>query len=451
MDFSFKGMNEETSEYHFNEKDIQRCPFLMNINKPTSFSFSPVNYPVPLRVAKGPMFEDGPNFDMAFKLFHGKDGVVPLSGRSYFHDDKPEPETAPQFNPLAAKAATISLSAFGPGGPFSFCSFSDIWKKQKKKSESSKKREPSSQEGDSSKHEALGNEWLETGSCPIAKSYRAVSHVLPFVATALQPPPGIKLRCPSAIVAARAAMARTALVKTLHPQPLPAKMLVIGVLGIAANIPLGIWEEHTQKFSLSWFAAIHASVPFIAMLRKSVLMPKNAMALTIAASILGQVIGSRAERLRLKAKAKREMLTEQAATPNAITGYNSDHSVRMGVTIQLIRGGGGGGGGVGVGVGVGVVGLTITGALWWLLNRYFCNSATPTQNAVVPENPSGTVINNNVNATAGVIPNANPTPSMGSENPSVIVTINNVNGKTGKNPPVVVGINIGTIIYSSRD
>ncbi|XAR69189.1 hypothetical protein NMG60_11000679 [Bertholletia excelsa] len=312
MDFFFRGMNEETNECPFNEQDIQRCPFLRNINKPTNFSFSSVSIPNPARAAKGPIFEDGPNFDMAFKLFHGKNGVVPLSGRSQFHDQILEPETAPQFNPLAAKAATISLSAFGPGGPFSFDSFSWNWKNQKEKSESLKKKEQT-QGGDSSKHEASGNEWLETGNCPIAKSYRAVSRVLPLVATALQPPPGMNLRCPPAVVAARAALARTAFAKTLRPQPLPAKMLVIGVIGMAANIPLGIWKEHTKKFSLSWFAAVHAAVPFIAMLRKSVLMPKNAMALTIAASILGQVVGSRAERIRLKAKAEREMAKSQAA------------------------------------------------------------------------------------------------------------------------------------------
>ncbi|KAF2295852.1 hypothetical protein GH714_034550 [Hevea brasiliensis] len=43
------------------------------------------------------------------------------------------------------------------------------------------------------------------------------------------------------------------------------------------------------------------------MLRKSVLMPKSAMAFTIAASVLGQVIGSRAERYRLKTVAARKM------------------------------------------------------------------------------------------------------------------------------------------------
>lgn len=177
-------------------------------------------------------------------------------------------------------------------------------------------------QGDPSKHEALGHEWLETGNCPIAKSYRAVSGVLPLVAAALQPPAGIKLKCPPAVVAARAALARTAFVKTLRPQPLTSKMLAIGALGMAANIPLGVWREHTQKFSLSWFVAVHAAVPFVAMLRKSVVMPKTAMALTIAASILGQVIGSRAERLRLKANSEKGKMTAQIASAGINTGYN---------------------------------------------------------------------------------------------------------------------------------
>lgn len=77
---------------------------------------------------------------MAFRLFHGRDGVVPLSGRSYVPAEKAEHEVAQsQFNPLAAKAATISLSSFGGGGPFSFDSFSEKWKNQKRKSKSSKK------------------------------------------------------------------------------------------------------------------------------------------------------------------------------------------------------------------------------------------------------------------------------------------------------------------------
>ncbi|XP_022746660.1 uncharacterized protein LOC111296558 [Durio zibethinus] len=303
MEIFFRGLNEDSSS----QMDILRCPFLRNINEPTNFSLSSaMSFPMPVRGAKGPIFEDGPNFDMAFKLFHGHDGVVPLSGRTSLRTEKAEPETTPpKFNPLAAKAATISLSSFGPGGPFSFDAFSNKWNNQKGKSKPSKK--DSSSKGGNSNHEALGNEWLQNGNCPIAKSYRAVSSVLPLVAKVFQPPPGMKFRCPPAVVAARAALAQTAFAKNLRPQSLPTKVLVIGMLGMAANVPLGIWREHTVKFSPSWFVAVHAAVPFIAMLRKSVLMPKTAMAFTIAASVLGQVIGSRAERYRLKAVAEKQL------------------------------------------------------------------------------------------------------------------------------------------------
>ncbi|XP_073135255.1 uncharacterized protein [Henckelia pumila] len=320
MDFLCKQLNEDTSDCSLSKQDIQKCPFLRNIDKPTNFSFA-LNFPAPLRGARGPIFEDGPNFDLAFKLFHGKDGVVPLSGNAELRADNLDTDAVRQFNPLASKAASISLSAFGPGGPFGFHSF--FGKIQNKTPESSGKEELSPK-GDSLKHKALGNEWLKDGNCPIAKSYRAVSDVLPLVATALQPPPGMKFKCPPAVVAARAALSKTALVKTMRPQPLPAKVLVIGMLGIAANIPLGVWREHTKKFSLSWFTAVHAAIPFIAMLRKSVLMPKTAMALTIAGSILGQIIGSQAERLRLKAKADKSNLV--AAAPMGI-----GHCIKQGI------------------------------------------------------------------------------------------------------------------------
>ncbi|CAN6461321.1 unnamed protein product [Victoria cruziana] len=329
MEF-FRGLSEESSsELLFAQQDIQRCPFLRNINEPTNFTFSSsLGFPVPVRGAKGPIFEDGPNFDLAFRLFHGRDGVVPLTGRSFQKPDTLVPESAPKFNPLAAKAATISLSAFGLGGPFSFDFFSEKWKKQNQRSSSKKE---GSQQGSS--HEAMSNEWLETGNCPIAKSYRAVSHVLPLVAKALQPPPGMKLKCPPAVVAARAALARTALVKNLRPQPLPAKMLVIGMLGMAANVPLGVWREHTKKFSPSWFIAIHAAIPFIAMLRKSVLMPKSAMAFTIAASVLGQVIGSRAERHRLKKIATRASVESTVMPTEVFKVANAGDAITTPLTV----------------------------------------------------------------------------------------------------------------------
>lgn len=97
-----------------------------------------------MRGAKGPIFEDGPDFDNAFRVFHGRDGVVPLSGRASMEQEGPmESVRVSQFNPLAAKAATISLSSFG-GGLFGFDFFSDKMKKSKQSMKSSKQG-PSSQ------------------------------------------------------------------------------------------------------------------------------------------------------------------------------------------------------------------------------------------------------------------------------------------------------------------
>lgn len=93
--------------------------------------------------AKGPIFEDGPDFDAAFRLFHGRDGVVPLSGRAFIKECPAESVQVSQFNPLAAKAATISLSSFG-GGLFGFDFFSNKFKKSKQNKKSAK-QEPSSQ------------------------------------------------------------------------------------------------------------------------------------------------------------------------------------------------------------------------------------------------------------------------------------------------------------------
>ncbi|KIZ01074.1 hypothetical protein MNEG_6888 [Monoraphidium neglectum] len=114
-----------------------------------------------------------------------------------------------------------------------------------------------------------------------------------------------KLQCPEPIIAARAALARTAPVRQLRPQALPLKLLAVAATAAAVNVPCGAWREHFEKFSFGWFVAVHATIPFVAMLRKAVVMPKLAIAVTIAAAIAGQVIGSRLERARLAAERER--------------------------------------------------------------------------------------------------------------------------------------------------
>ena len=78
-----------------------------------------------VRGNRGPIFEDGPNFDLAFQLFHGKNGVIPLTRKSPTTklDKEPEATANAKFHPLAASAAAISLSSLGGSGPFSFDAF----------------------------------------------------------------------------------------------------------------------------------------------------------------------------------------------------------------------------------------------------------------------------------------------------------------------------------------
>ncbi|GBG67929.1 hypothetical protein CBR_g1048 [Chara braunii] len=367
---------------------IQRCPFLRSIVEPTSFTFFPSangdgygcssGERPPAR--RGPIFEDGPAFAMAFELFHGELGPVPLSRRS----TSPSPcflmEAAPSmtayssapagrvgdgegrggggegegvevhhnWNPLAsAGVASISMAGFGgPSGRFGWEGFMGS-KSRRVASEEAKgdggagggadghldvrgkhgisgggaasaaaaagasasaaaaiatsaaaSSSTSSSSSSSSSHEASGSEWLQS-RCPIAKMHRSLVDFVPLMAAKMKPPANMKLCCPAPIVAARAALARTSAVRSLRPKPVSNKIVAVGVLCLAVNVPLGVWREHVVKFSPQWFLAVHASIPFIAMFRKALLMPKYAIAFTIATAVIGQTIGSRAERIRL--------------------------------------------------------------------------------------------------------------------------------------------------------
>ncbi|KAK9861449.1 hypothetical protein WJX84_000357 [Apatococcus fuscideae] len=99
-----------------------------------------------------------------------------------------------------------------------------------------------------------------------------------------------ELACPPAIVAARAFVAGLPPVQELRPKALHVKMASIALVAAAANIPFGAWRENFEKFSLGWFVAIHATIPFIALLRKGVVMPRWAILLTITGAIAGQTL-----------------------------------------------------------------------------------------------------------------------------------------------------------------
>ncbi len=117
------------------------------------------------RALRGPIFEDGPGFENAFRLFHGRDGVVPLSEKQTPEMQQPQSpandaasvETNLGFHPLSASsAATISLSSFGAFGPFSFDGFMarQNSKKPTKSSKRKSKKEDPEFEKDTQKSES---------------------------------------------------------------------------------------------------------------------------------------------------------------------------------------------------------------------------------------------------------------------------------------------------------
>eukprot|EP00243_Klebsormidium_subtile_P002569 TRINITY_DN15182_c0_g1_i1.p1 TRINITY_DN15182_c0_g1~~TRINITY_DN15182_c0_g1_i1.p1 ORF type:complete len:490 (-),score=65.32 TRINITY_DN15182_c0_g1_i1:260-1729(-) len=361
---------------------VQACPFLRSIAKDTSLdlakgssgSSAPKDRAQGQCPAqRGPIFCDEPNFESTFRLFHGSGGVVPLARFS----EQPEKSEAPAKardqacprtqasdnlgtaqHPLAASAATISISAFGGGAPnpFSWDGFmaarskhtqpelrkasrpepakssrhseastggrdfgakSDTLKSrtemgngpkpQQAKARAKPAKATAAPEAPTQQH-VLGEpvdakEWLSTSNCPIAKMHRVIMELAPAATELFRHPQNIKFTCPAPIIAARVALSKTPPIRQLRPQPLEWKLLAVGGSTLLVNVPLGMWREHVEKFSPEWFVAVHAAVPFVAMLRKAVLIPKHAMVLTILAAILGQVIGSRGERYRVQQRA----------------------------------------------------------------------------------------------------------------------------------------------------
>jgi hypothetical protein len=107
------------------------------------------------------------------------------------------------------------------------------------------------------------------------------------------------LQCPPAIVEFRRVVAQTPLCRALRPQDLPFKLAASGMLSAMANLAPGAAKEHFDKFSVGWFVAIHLSIPFVAALRKAIVMPPYALIITIGGAVAGQIIGGRLERARM--------------------------------------------------------------------------------------------------------------------------------------------------------
>lgn len=125
-------------------------------------------------------------------------------------------------------------------------------------------------------------------SCPLRK------WLWPLAGLAFNKPRHLK--CPELITKTRVILSSIRPVSYLRTKPLHVKVCAVVITAIIFNVPCGMWREHLVPFSLGWFFALHATIPFIATIRKAVVMPRYTVIFTIAAAILGQILGARYER-----------------------------------------------------------------------------------------------------------------------------------------------------------
>ncbi len=84
----------------------------------------------------------------------------------------------------------------------------------------------------------------------------------------------------------------------MEPLTLGAQLaLVTGLFSLSfmLNVPCGFIRRKYRKFSLMWFACIHATIPIIYLVRIFSNLDYKYIPVFIAAAVIGQVWGGRLE------------------------------------------------------------------------------------------------------------------------------------------------------------
>jgi len=293
------------------EDAIKQCPFLQIVAKEKGAKFATNLALNPFKPCNGPsttipLFPEESiafNIESVAMTFHGKAGFLPLprfcteeaSDESTMTCQVDQP--APPVLPLAA----ISLSGFHNPFPDP----RKLFKSKIKRPRNNKKPQnnnnnnntgsgknhhqpPASSSSSSASTTTSSSSLSSGGRCPMRDVFGGI-----LISST-------RLECPPVIVKMRAAVAALKPVRNIRPRHLSVRSLALVLTSAGFNIPCGVWREHTEKFSPAWFAAVHATIPFIAMLRKAVLMPQWAVLLTIASAVAGQQAGAGLERKRIK-------------------------------------------------------------------------------------------------------------------------------------------------------
>ena len=71
------------------------------------------------------------------------------------------------------------------------------------------------------------------------------------------------------------------------------KLLLIALAVLALNLPFGWWRAGIRRFSLPWFVAVHAPIPFVVALRLAagVGLELSTFPLLVGAYFAGQILG----------------------------------------------------------------------------------------------------------------------------------------------------------------
>eukprot|EP00798_Chlamydomonas_sp_ICE-L_P013803 gene13803-19718_t len=335
---------------------IEVCPFLSNVCSRQGEQYArsiAINPIAPAPSARRPLLEETDDFQTTFRLFHGPSSPVPLPSdvfeKSRVHLARPAAsrdarsglEAGELAHATIGRSQTSETYSSGPSrmqaalaqAPFAAMSiggmpdFGDFFRKfqqgrskggrhdalrRKAPGQDPKPKPDITRRAASSASPSLSSTNPSSAGCPLRK------FLGPYAGVVFNP--AGHFTCPQVIIKARAVLASTQAVRTLRPQALPIKLAAVGIAAATINIPCGMWREHTKKFSLEWIFAVHATIPFIAMLRKAVIMPKAAILFTVLSAVAGQAIGARLERERLDL-----LKTASLAQPASLPELEPEH------------------------------------------------------------------------------------------------------------------------------
>ncbi len=75
--------------------------------------------------------------------------------------------------------------------------------------------------------------------------------------------------------------------------PFADRVIILIAVALLSNLPLGYLRRGARKFSAKWFLYIHASIPFLILLRIGMGISLWYIPFSIVFAVAGQIIGAR--------------------------------------------------------------------------------------------------------------------------------------------------------------